>query len=125
MIEEGNFIGNADPDVGGETEFLHCNFAQRVPVDNGNMEGVRLFPSVSDGSAYVFTECNLVNCEPPPGAKINNCLTIIKSFKLPGTPDTLTIDGQTITITGRLNRVYGKYTEAGYVYFPPRDTVVD
>ncbi len=113
MIVRGNFAGNPNPDVGGETEFRNCNFSQPAPVDvAGKMRGVRLF--LSDDTPRTFISCNLCNCEPPPGSTVTDCNTCIKAYYLDTDTETTTVDGEEIVLQHHADNIYGRWTPGGY-----------
>lgn len=116
MIRDHNYSGQVAPDVGGETEFTHCNFAQPAPVDgDGSWIGVRLWPG--DDTPRTFTDCNLTNCEPPPGSTASGCLgAIVRTGVVVGT-DSVVIDGQTIEEDLTAHVSYGRRNPDGsYTY---------
>lgn len=119
MISKKNFSGVPVGDIPVDTDYFSCNFVQDQPVDNaGSWEGVRLFPG--DDTPRVFTRCNLLNCEPPPGSTVIDCQTGIIVRRQPSVADTVTIDGVTLTAQRYEDVAYGKYnaqTES-YDYYP-------
>ena len=118
MITGKNFSGKPNPDVGGETEFLRCNFTQPQPVDNaGSFEGVPIFPG---SGPMTFTDCNLTNCVPPAGSVTTNCnLSVIELNKVTST-EAVSIDGEGFTIEHHSNRWHGRYdpVSEAHVYEP-------
>ncbi len=128
-ISRRNFVNDPDPDVDGETHFIRCNFAQTVPLVVGpNRRGVRLFPGVSDGIGWIFDHCNLCNAEPPPNATVIGGLTCIKDFNLVTSTETVTVDGEVITLDTRSDRIYGRYIPATGAYEDkpmPEDVEID
>lgn len=93
-----NYKGVPNPEVGSETVFVDCNFAQPMPkVDpNGVVTGVRLFPG--DDTPKTFVHCRLVNCELPPGSTTERCgVTLVMSNTIIATR-TYTIDGVGLTL---------------------------
>lgn len=113
MIQRANYTGNPNPDVGGETEFFNCNFGQPAPVLEGSLRrGVRLFPG--DDTPRTFTDCALVNCEPPPGSTVVGGNTCIKEYYLETDTETITVDGEVLTIQHHVDLVYGRWTPEGY-----------
>lgn len=57
-----------------ETEFVRCTFRQDQP-NATNTGGRRLWPG--DDTPRTFTDCNLVNCELPPGSTVTRCNTAL------------------------------------------------
>ena len=114
MIENGNFRGQQTPsNISGE--YKNCSFAHPQPVDtNGVKTGHRLFPS--DDTPRTFINCNLVNCEPPPGSTLLKCNTTIVSRGIVSSTDSIVIDGEEITVDDYSDVIHGKYTENGYIY---------
>lgn len=119
MVKGKNFSGMTTPPApyDAETEFQRCNFTQPAPDMGGaNPVGVRLWPG--DDTPRSFTSCNMLNCEPPPGSTVVDCLRAIKSFGLPGTVDTVEVDGVLVHAhQNRFNRVHGRREPDGsYIY---------
>ena len=117
MISEKNF-SNMDVNlIPVDTEYERCNFSRYQPELGPPIVGVRLFPG--DDTPRTFTDCNLFNCEPPPGSILNNCNTWIVETGILGPTDTLEIDGVVEhTVQYHDRTLHGKYTESGYVYEP-------
>lgn len=107
MIKNQNFVGNPNPDIGEETNFLRCNFAQPIPLDKeGKKRGVLL---LAGRTGLTFTECNLTNCEPPDDSVLIGCNTTIRVASVESEKDTVTVAGFEITIQHHDTVVYGKY----------------
>jgi hypothetical protein len=130
MIDRKNFCWKNNPDVATipvDTEYLMCNFARENPVDIGGgvMRGVRLFPG--DDTPRVFTDCNLMNCEPPPGSTLVHCNTRMTSAPAVASTETITLPSSTLVVEHKSIFEYGRYdplTEA-YVDLPtPNETPV-
>ena len=121
MTKNKNFSGQETPSI-IDTEYEGCNFSQPAPVDSGGgvMVGVRLFPG--DDTPRTFTECNMVNCEPPPGSTLTNCNTTIRASSIVASSDTLTIDGVEATLETKVDRIYGRLKDGAYEY---KDTPTD
>ena len=116
MIKQKNF-SNADPaTLPADTEYVSCNFTQSVPNTSGaNPVGVRLWPG--DDTPRTFTNCNLVNCEPPPGSTIVNCNTTISEYGVFDYEETITVDSvivNTRTFTKQI--IHGRYNPATETY---------
>ena len=116
MVTKGkNFSGQVPPSI-IDTEYENCNFAQPAPVDTaGVMTGIILFPG--DNTPRTFTHCTMTNCEPPPGSTCNRRCTIRRNEVVVDT-DTITVDGQSVTLNLYANIVYGHHLDGVYVYFP-------
>ena len=108
------------PPFDTETEFIGCNFSKRVPDTSGvNPIGVRLWPG--DDTPRIFTKCNLMNCEPPPGSTIVGGNTCVKEFDVAGTVQVITVDGIEVdSYTNTFERIHGHLDPATltYVYHP-------
>lgn len=119
-IAEKNF-SNFDPaTIPVDTEYVRCNFTQHVPDTSGaNPVGVRLFPG--DDTPRTFRDCNLVNCEVPPGSTLERCNTTISEYGVFDYEETVEIDGVVVhTTTFTKQVIYGRYnpdTET-YDYHP-------
>lgn len=125
MTRNQNFVMQLTPSI-IDTEYTHCNFSQQQPVDVGGgvYEGVRIFPG--DDTPRTFIECNLGNCEVPPGSTVTRCNTWMRQTNLVTSTETITIDGEGSDIDHHIHRVHGKWTPSGYEYLlPPRDLEVD
>ena len=119
MIEGKNFMGMIVEDIPKDTEYKGCNFSQRQCVDDaGTKKGVRLFPD--DDSPIIFRNCNMVNCEPPPGSTVIDCNGSIMDYDVILGSETVEIDGEEIVCEMRGNRKYGNRDDdnGGYIYFP-------
>jgi len=130
MIEGKNFSNQVSPDVGEETEFSQCNFTQSEPVLSGSVYiGVRLFPG--DDTPRTFTNCNLVNCETPPGSTMVRCNQAVRRAMVITGTDEIVVDGYTLETNIYSDIIYGWRTAEGvYEYHPtpietPNDTVVE
>jgi len=123
MTRRKNFKGETTPRI-VDTEYRNCNFTQPAPLDvAGDKRGIRLFPG--DDTPRTFVECNLTNCEPPPGSTVTRCRAIMVET-VETDSETVTIDGDTITLQHHANYVYGRWTPGGYVdYETPEVHEVD
>lgn len=114
MTENKNFRGQATPSI-IDTEYLNCNFSTMNCIDVGGVKkGMRLFPG--DDTPRVFINCNMSNCEPPPGSTQINCNTSISEKAVEVGSEDLEIDGEIIKIKDYANIYYGRYKDGGYVY---------
>ena len=71
----GNFTeGQPAPLV---DEYRNANFSYQNCIEvDGEKAGNRIFPG--DDTPRTFVECNLVNCEVPPGSTVERCNCAIK-----------------------------------------------
>jgi hypothetical protein len=129
MIQNKNFA-NLDPaDIPFDTEFVNCNFTQSTPIDSGGgvMVGHQLFPGSTVG--VIFRNCNLVNCETPVNAQVENCNTSIINGQVFAFEDITTVDGVEVGRKSYYDHVhYGRWNPAteSYDYLPtPVVTPVD
>jgi len=126
MIKGKNFSNQAIPSE-IDTEYQDCNFAHTNCIEvAGKKQGVRIFPA--DDTPRTFIDCNMTNCEPPPNSiikKANGNLTgpsIIERMVITGS-DTITVDGQSITVNDYVDRIHGNYYQGVYSYHStPIDT---
>ena len=125
MISEKNF-SNMDVNlIPLDSEYERCNFSRSQPELGPPVVGVRLFPG--DDTPRTFTDCNLFNCEPPPGSTLVNCNTWIVTTGEIGPTDSLTVDGQVQHTTQYHDRtvharyVDGSYDRTGYPQTMPED----
>ena len=109
MIRRKNF-SNMDPAlIPVDTEYRECNFARSNPDMTGPQPvGIRLFPG--DDTPRTFIDCNLMNCEVPPGSTVQGGLTVIKETGVFDRDETITIDN-VVKHTRRFNKgiVHGRY----------------
>ena len=125
VIEDKNFTNRPVGDIPKAGIYRRCNFSQDTCLTPGvgTAKGVRLFPD--DDTPRVFENCNLMNCEPPPGSVVQGCNTWIKETGQPSsqtTDEVVEIDGEEISRKQFWEaRVYGRYTNEGYVYKPSPD----
>lgn len=111
MTQGRNFSNQATPTV-VDTEYRDCNFAQSAPVWNESVQawrGVRLFPG--DDTPRTFIDCNLTNCEPPPGSTFRSC-TIVRRDVLTSS-EVITIDGVDFASNSYSHIVVGRYLSDG------------
>ena len=115
MTEGKRFTGQVTPSI-VDTEYRNCNFSQPAPVDGtgeaaGRMRGVRLFPG--DDTPRTFIDCNLLNCEVPPGSTVIGGLTAV--VERITTAELVNVDGLELRGESVSHRVHGKWTAVGYV----------
>lgn len=126
MIAEKNFSNQDPATIPVDTEYQRCNFSRSQPDTSGaEVVGVRLFPG--DDTPRTFIDCNLFNCEPPPGSTLVRCNTWIVTTGELGPTDTLEIDGQVEHTTQYHDRtvharyIDGAYDRTGYPLTMPED----
>lgn len=126
MISNQNFSRLDAAAIPLDTEYERCNFARPAPDLGPPVVGIRLFPG--DDTPRTFRQCNLVNCEPPPGSTLISCNTTLVEHGLLLETDTVSINGSVVAITTRTgSQIHGRYngeTEA-YDYLPAPDVVED
>jgi len=125
MVEKKSFTNQDVPSV-TDTEYKHCNFSHTSVIWEGpECRGHRLFPG--DDTPRTFIECNLINCEPPPGSTLIDCnTTLLEPEVLINESDDIIIDGEAISIGHYKRVVHGKWTSAGYDLLPtPREKLFD
>lgn len=98
MISSRNFTNVAVTELPADDEYELCNFTQRVPDTSGaNPKGVRLWPG--DDTPRTFRNCNLTNCEVPPGSTIIDSNTDIIVFDIVSHTDDIVIDSVVVDST--------------------------
>ena len=113
MISRQTFSWLDHPDVSTipvDLEYDSCNFAREAPIDIGGgvMRGTRLFPG--DDTPRTFTDCNLLNCEPPPGSILVDCNTHMSSPPVELVKDTVTLPNASVkSIKSRSTLHHGRY----------------
>lgn len=125
MIKNRRF-SNQDIPSEIDTEYLRCNFSHTNPIEkDGKWIGVRLFPG--DDTPRTFKDCNLLNCEVPPGSIVIKCNTsIVRPAVFQNTDGSIIIDGETLTLNTYKRIVYGKWTSSGCVYYDePQESEFD
>lgn len=123
-ISKKNFSGTDIASIPKADVYELCNFRRLSPNTAGpDPVGQRLFPG--DDTPRTFRQCNLINCEVPPGSVIENCNTAIVDYDLPDVVDTITVNGTTVSTRQRFkNRIYGRFNPVtgNYEYKPtPED----
>lgn len=118
MTSSKNFSGQSTPSIIDDT-YYHCNFSQPQPVfyQDDSAHGVRLFPG--DDTPRSFLQCNLTNCEVPPGSTVEECNTAVVSRNQPIETEEVAVDGRTVTRpTKEGNTMHGHYDEDGNLVRP-------
>lgn len=113
MTRGQNFSGQRTPSV-IDVEYYRCSFFQPQPVfyRDSLACGVRIFPD--DDTPRTFIECNLVNCEFPPGSHIISCNTAVVSRNQVLEEEEVTVDGRAVARVAREGDVFhGHYDEDG------------
>ena len=97
MTNKKNFSNQETPSIIDDS-YCKCNFCQRdfVPIQvNDVWEGRRIFPG--DDTPKHFDDCNLINCEVPPGSIVEpNCNTRLVEYDVVVDTIEVEIDGETI-----------------------------
>ena len=120
-ISNKNFTTVDVADIPVDTEYVSCNFARPAPdmTVPATPVGIRLFPG--DDTPRTFRDCNLINCEVPPGSTVISCNTAVSEYGVFDYEETVTIDGVVVnTTTFTKQVVYGRWnpdTES-YDYYP-------
>jgi hypothetical protein len=118
MTSNKNFSGQSTPSIIDDT-YYRCNFTQPQPVfyRDGSAHGVRLFPG--DDTPRSFLECNLTNCEIPPGSTVEECNTAVVSRHQAIATEEVIVDGRAVTRTTKEgNIMHGHYDENGNLIRP-------
>jgi hypothetical protein len=98
-----------------DTEYEQCNFSQRVPVAGAQPTGVRLFPG--DDTPRIFRNCNLINCEPPPGSTLVDCNTSISEYDVFSHADEIAVDSVVVSSEDKHNQViHGRINQTTLEY---------
>jgi len=119
VVTNRNFSGQVRPSA-LDREYRRCNFSQPSPIDaDGKKRGVRLFPG--DDTPRAFINCNLTNCEPPPGSTVTRCNTSLIEPDVALRTAEVEIDGEVITHEVRGSRLHGRWDPETkrYVYLSP------
>lgn len=115
-ISKKNFSNWDVTTIPVDTEYVRCNFSQSVPDTSGaDPVGIRLFPG--DDTPRTFTDCNMVNCEPPPGSTLTGCNTSVCEYEQPDVEETITIDS-VVVYTRQFTKqiIYGRWNPDTEVY---------
>lgn len=121
-VVEKNFTATPIEEIPVDSEYVRCNFARLQPARlNPNPEGHRLFPG--DDTPRTFRDCNLFNCETPPGSTLENCNTwIVETGITPAAQedDVVIVDGVEVErIVYHDRTTYGKWNGSSYDYITP------
>ena len=84
---------------------------------------VRLFPG--DDTPRTFENCNLVNCEVPPGSTVIKCNTTIRRTLVPTSTDEIVVDGESIGNTIYHDIIYGRYVDGVAEYKPTPEMILN
>lgn len=109
MISDKRFTHIAVADIPESTEYIRCNFSRKTPGDLGPpVLGERLFPG--NDAPRTFVQCNLTNCEPPPGSTLVRCNTTLSLRDVVIETDDVVVDGVTVSTTQKTATfIYGRY----------------
>lgn len=126
MISNKNFSGIDPAALPLDAEYERCNFS-RAQADLGPpIVGIRLFPG--DDTPRTFIQCNLVNCEPPPGSTLIRCNTALIEDGVLVETDTVLINGVVVATNNRTGkRIHGRYNgdTGAYQYLTTPDLIED
>lgn len=116
MINLKNFANWDVNDIPKDTVYEACNFSRTVPDTSGaNPKGVRLFPG--DDTPRTFINCNMINCEPPPGSTCTGCNHAISVYAVFSHSDEVWVDDVLVHSEDKHNTMfYGKYDPVGETY---------
>lgn len=126
IIVDKNFSHLDELSIPKADEYINCNFMRPAPDTSGPQPvGIRLWPG--DDTPRIFRDCNLINCEPPPGSTIIGfCNTKIVEKQIPDFIDRIVLNGTPIHTRQRtLTRLHGRWNPSteSYEYEPaPVDT---
>lgn len=121
MTVTGENFSNQDTPSIIDTEYVRCNFLHTNCIDDGGVKkGHRLFPG--DDTPRTFVDCNLGNCEPPPGSTLTRCPAAITEKQKHISSETITIDAVQIESKGYADMIYGRYKDSAYEY---KDTPIE
>ena len=115
MISHKNFVAFDIAELPNEFEFEFCNFSRYQPdLSGAQAKGVRLWPG--DDRPRTFRNCNLTNCEPPPGSTLIDCNASVIERDVPDVTETLTIDGEVVDTIQKYNYTFhARYIDGQYV----------
>jgi hypothetical protein len=111
MIKNRNYSNHDPAQLPNLPVFEGYNFARTQPDTTGpEPVGVRLWPG--DDTPRTFINCNLMNCEVPPGSTVTDCLTVIMETDIPDYDETLVIDGvERARVNFKKVRIHGRYVD--------------
>lgn len=115
MVKNKNFSNVDINSLPNDFEFENCNFSRFQPdLSGAQARGVRLWPG--DDRPRIFRNCNLQNCEPPPGSTLDSCFTPIMETNVPDSiVEELVINGVVEHTTKFVKHVqHAVYRESGY-----------
>lgn len=121
MIKGKNFSNQIVPSE-IDTEYLNCNFSHSNCITVlGQKVGHRIFPE--DDTPRTFIDCNMKNCEPPPGSILMKANGVQKGFSVVEamvivSTEVVTIDGESIDVHQYADRKHGTYFQGVYSYLP-------
>ena len=118
MVKNRNFTNQPTPAI-VDLEYVACNFLQSTPVEVGGVKrGVRLFPG--DDTPRTFRQCNMTNCEPPPGSVLIGCNTTVCDYAVRVSVEEAEIEGEVTQQPVHADIIYGRYDARtnDYIYLP-------
>ncbi len=119
MIQFDNFTHVAADALPNEVEFRNCNFTRLSPDTSGpDPVGVRLWPG--DDTPRIFVDCNLCNCEVPPGSTVVRSPRPIIELDVSLGDNVVTVDGiERVRKPIKGNRLHGYYDPDGNIVREP------
>lgn len=106
MIKGQNFSNTPIQDIPVASLYERCTFARPAPFNTNR--GHRLFPG--DDTPRTFVNCNLVNCEPPPGSTLILCNTWVVQRDIPAHTEEVIVDGVRVAFKQYHDQItHGRY----------------
>ena len=118
VVKKKNFSGQLTPSI-IDTHYENCNFKQPEPEMLPTVKGTRIFPG--DDTPRHFKECNLGNCEIPPGSTTEGICnrTLSKNYHVSDTQDVYVGLKKVGELNTYVRLVYGHYDKNGKVVLFP------
>lgn len=114
MVKDKNFSNQIIPRI-IDIEYRDCNFSHSNCLTVlGKKVGHRIFPD--DDTPRIFIDCNMTNCEPPPGSSMINSYSTITERMIVTNVEILQIDAEQIEVNDYADRIHGFYYEGVYTY---------
>lgn len=114
-IANKNFVGVPVNEIPVADEYVRCNFMQPTVNLGPPVTGTRLFPG--DDTPRIFRNCNMINCETPPGSTLDTCNTTLREYNVVHQVDETWVDDVLVASeTIYKGIIHGKWNGAGYEY---------
>lgn len=114
MISGKNFSNQIVP-FEIDTEYKDCNFSHSNCLTVfGQKVGHRIFPD--DDTPRTFIDCNMINCEPPPGSNLINSRARVVERMVVVNSEIINIDDEQIVAKDYVDKLHGTYLEGRYIY---------